>query len=45
MKKQEEKKLRLGKVTVQDLNRDEQKEIRGGFNIGQAGTTDIPQYC
>jgi len=44
MKEKNEKKLRLGKATIQDLNKDEQKAVKGGTNNGQAGTTDIP-YC
>ena len=44
MKKQEEKKLRLGKITIQDLDstldRDEQKAVKGG-----SGTTDLIAFC
>ena len=42
MKKKNEKKLQLGKVSVQDLDRDEQKAVKGGFNNGQTGVTEIP---
>ncbi|UCH97178.1 MAG: hypothetical protein JSV88_10100 [Candidatus Aminicenantes bacterium] len=48
MKKKEEKKLRLGKVTVQDfpftLDRDEQKQARGGSLETQPGTV-VPIFC
>jgi hypothetical protein len=48
MKQKKEKKLRLGKETIQDLNtilnRDEQKRIKGGTSA-QQGTTEIPIYC
>ena len=44
-----EKKLRLGKVTVQHLNaaldRDEQKTIKGGTDINSALTTIVPIFC
>jgi hypothetical protein len=48
MKQKKEKKLRLGKETIQDLNtvldRDEQKRVQGG-TAGQQGTTEVPVYC
>jgi hypothetical protein len=44
MKKQKEKKLRLGKITIQNLSvldSVEQKKIYAGAE----GTTQIPVYC
>jgi len=45
MKQKKEKKLRLGKMTIQNLNtvldQDDQKRVKGG----QDGTTQIPIYC
>lgn len=44
MKKQKEKKLRLGKITIQNLSvldSAEQKKIYAGVE----GTTQIPVYC
>jgi len=44
MKEKKEKKLRLDKITIQDLNstldRDEQKAVKGG-----SGTTDLIAFC
>ncbi|MCP5106276.1 MAG: hypothetical protein GY950_23015, partial [bacterium] len=44
-----EKKLRLGKETIQDLNtvlaKDDQKKVKGGTGNGQQGTTEVPIYC
>jgi len=49
MKPKKEKKLHLGKVTIQDLNsaldRDEQQKVKGGTGTNQPGTTDVPIYC
>lgn len=49
MKTKKEKKLRLGKITIQDLNtvldRDEQKTVLGGTGTPYPGTTDVPIYC
>jgi hypothetical protein len=49
MKKRSEKKLTLGKVTIQylqaNLDRDEQKAVRGGSVIYPEGTTRIAVYC
>jgi hypothetical protein len=50
MKQKKEKKLRLGKVTIQDLDfvldRDDQKEVKGGSGRDTApGTTEMPIYC
>lgn len=43
MKQKKEKKLHLGKVTIQNLDtvlaQDDQKRIKGG------GTTKLPIYC
>lgn len=48
MKEKKEKKLRLGKVTIQNLDsvldRVEQKEVKGGSGIA-VGTTEIPVLC
>jgi hypothetical protein len=45
MKVKNEKKLRLGKQTIRNidtgLNRDEQKKVKGGTR----GTTQVPIYC
>ena len=47
--KKEEKKLRLGKTKIQDLNTaldsDAQKRVKGGTGNGQEGTTQVPIYC
>jgi hypothetical protein len=44
-----EKKLRVGKITVQNLNtalgKNEQKTVRGGTEAGAPGTTQVPIYC
>ena len=49
MKKSTLKKLTLGKVTIQDiqvnLDRDEQKAVQGGSDLSYAGTTNIAVYC
>lgn len=49
MKQKEEKKLRLGKITIQDLNtaldKDEQKNVKGGSGTSDNGTTNIPVFC
>jgi hypothetical protein len=49
MKKRSEKKLTLGKVTIQDLQanlvRDEQKAVRGGSLMELSGTTKLAVYC
>jgi len=49
MKEKDEKKLRLSKVTVQDLNvtleQDEQKQINGGSICSDAGTTEMVIFC
>ena len=52
MKQEKEKKLRLGKETIQDLDtavldRDEQKRVNGGTGSGQrnGGTTEVPVFC
>jgi hypothetical protein len=51
MKKEvKEKKLCLGKVTIQDfethLDNDDQKTIKGGAdNVQYVGTTNMPIYC
>jgi hypothetical protein len=52
MKRKEEKRLRLGKLTIQDLDTghtvldtDEQKRIKGGSDNAQQGTTQVPIFC
>jgi len=44
-----EKKLRLGKITIQNftttLNKDEQKQVRGGSHDPQPGGTAVPIFC
>jgi len=49
MKTKKEKKLSLGKETIQDLDtvldRDDQKRIKGGTSTGTNGTTEVPIYC
>jgi hypothetical protein len=49
MKPKEEKKLSLGKETIQDfvtfLDRDDQKWVKGGSQRPTKGTTQIPIYC
>lgn len=51
MKQKKEKKLLLGKETIQDLNtvldRDEQTRVKGGTGTsGQGqGTTEVPVHC
>ena len=45
MKQKKEKKLCLGKMTIQNLNtvldQDDQKKIKGG----EPGVTQVPVYC
>ncbi|NIM10421.1 MAG: hypothetical protein GTO45_00390 [Candidatus Aminicenantes bacterium] len=47
MKQKKEKKLHLSKITIQNLDynldRDEQKKIRGGSK--PSGTTEIIVFC
>ncbi|UCH96067.1 MAG: hypothetical protein JSV88_04235 [Candidatus Aminicenantes bacterium] len=49
MKQKKEKKLRLGKETIQDLDivldRDEQKRVKGGTANNPGYTTIVPVYC
>lgn len=49
MKSKKEKKLYLGKMTIQDLekalDRDEQQKVKGGTGTSNPGTTDVPFYC
>lgn len=52
MKRREGKKLYLGKSTIQNLNtvfmeldRDEQKKVKGGSEKAQQGTTQVPIFC
>ncbi len=49
MKTKNEKKLRLGKETIQDLDtvldRDEQERVKGGSATSKVGTTEVPIYC
>lgn len=49
MKKQEEKKLHLDKVTIENLDsimeKNEQRMIRGGSDTGPNYTTIVPVYC
>jgi hypothetical protein len=49
MKPKKEKKLYLGKMTIQDLekalDRDEQQKVKGGSQTTNPGTTDVPFYC
>ena len=49
MKEKKEKKLGLGKETIQDLDtildRDEQKRARGGSKSDHLGTTEVPVFC
>jgi hypothetical protein len=44
-----EKKLRLGRITLQNLNtaldKNEQKAVKGGTDGGAPGTTQVPIYC
>ncbi len=46
---QKDKKLPLGKVTVEDLSihldDEEQSKIKGGSDPDPAGTTNIPIFC
>lgn len=46
---EKEKKLKLQKSTVQNLNaaldRDEQKNVKGGTNGEPYGTTQVPVFC
>jgi len=49
MKQKKEKKLRLSKETIQNLDivldRDEQKRVKGGTAYANPGTTDVPYHC
>lgn len=49
MKPKKERKLRLVKTTIQDLNiildRDDQKMVKGGSKTNQGGTTEVPVFC
>lgn len=49
MKPKKERKLRLGKTTIQDLNiildRDDQNRVKGGTKSEQGGTTEVPIFC
>lgn len=44
-----EKKLRVGKITIQNLNtalgKNEQKTVKGGTAVAAPGTTQVPIYC
>ncbi|MCK4761752.1 MAG: hypothetical protein KAW12_06085 [Candidatus Aminicenantes bacterium] len=46
---EKEKKLKLEKSTVQNLNtildREEQELLKGGTNVVPMGTTAVPIYC
>jgi hypothetical protein len=48
MNEKKERKLRLNKITVQNLdtlNKDEQKVIKGGSDNNQPGITNRPIFC
>jgi hypothetical protein len=49
MKQKKEKKLGLGKETIQDLDtvldRDDQKWVKGGSQNEYVGTTQVPVFC
>ena len=49
MKQKKEKKLCLGKMTIQNLDtvldKDDQKGVNGGTAGGQRGTTEVPIFC
>jgi hypothetical protein len=49
MKPKKVKKLRLVKETIRNLDivleRDEQKQAKGGTGQGGNGTTQVPVYC
>jgi hypothetical protein len=49
MKQQKEKKLRLTKETIQDLDsvldRDNQKKVKGGSQTDQTMNTQIRVFC
>jgi hypothetical protein len=49
MKQKKEKKLRLDKETIQNLDivldKDDQERVKGGTNNGYPGTTDVPVHC
>jgi hypothetical protein len=49
MKQKKEKKLGLGKETIQDLDtvldRDDQKWVKGGSQNDYVGTTQVPVFC
>ncbi len=49
MKEKKDGKLRLNKITIQNLDsvlgRDEQKVIKGGSDNNQPGITNRPIFC
>ena len=49
MKQKKDKKLRLSKETIQDLNivldRDEQKRVKGGTVNANQVNTEVPIFC
>ncbi len=48
MNEKKEGKLRLNKITIQDLetlNKNEQKEVNGGSVNNQPGITNRPIFC
>ena len=49
MKQKKEKRLRLDKQTIQNLDtvldRDDQKRVKGGTNTVEPGTTQVPVFC
>ncbi len=49
MKQKKEKKLRLDKETIQNLDivldSDDQKRVKGGTANPSPGTTDVPVHC
>jgi len=49
MKQKKEKKLRLSKETIQDLenvlDKDDQKRVKGGSQSEYVGITQVPIYC
>jgi hypothetical protein len=44
-KKIKQKKLHLKKITIQSLDREEQKNVNGGSGNGDALTTVTPVFC
>ncbi len=48
-KEQKEKKLRLGKITVEqfrdDLDNEELQNVKGGIDTMEVGTTSMPIFC